>query len=50
MTTTIAVIAVVIVIGAWVGIRIADAKQVIERDLTTYLLSIPADEWQEDEK
>lgn len=45
--TIIAVLAVTVTIGAWLGIRAADAHQRIERDLTAYLLSIPAEEWEQ---
>lgn len=45
--TILAVLAVTVTIGAWLGIRAAEARQHIERDLTTYLLSIPAEEWEQ---
>ena len=45
--TILAIVAASLAIGTWLGIRIADASQRIDRDLATYLLSIPADEWQE---
>ena len=44
--TALAILAVTVTIGAWLGIRAAEAKHRIERDLTTYLLSIPAEEWE----
>lgn len=34
-----------VVIGIWAGIRVADASRRVH-DLTTYVLSIPADEWE----
>lgn len=46
--TTAAVFAVAVAFGAWVGIR--SERAISERgsaDLTTYLLSIPADEWKQ---
>jgi len=43
--TIVASIAVTIAAGAWLAIRVADASQRVDIDLTTYLLSIPADEW-----
>lgn len=42
--TLIAVIAVSLAIGAWIGFRCAEANREIT-DITTYLASIPADEW-----
>lgn len=45
--TALAVLAVTVTIGAWLGIRATEAKQRLERDLTTYLLSIPAEEWEQ---
>lgn len=44
--TLLAFLAVIVVVGAWLGIRAAEANQV-QRDLTAYLVSIPADEWRE---
>ena len=43
--TILATVAASLAIGTWLAIRIADASQRIDRDLATYLLSIPADEW-----
>lgn len=44
--TFLAVIAVALAVGTWVGIRWAETSHRIQADVTTYLVSIPADEWQ----
>ena len=43
--TLVAVTAVGLVAGAWAWMRLTEEKARL--DLTTYLLSIPADEWQD---
>ncbi len=45
MLTIIAFMAVAIVAGTWIGIHLAEVSNRLDHDLTTYLLSIPADEW-----
>ena len=47
MNTAIAVFATATVVGTWVGIRAAEAREQLRRthDLRTYLLSIPDEEW-----
>ena len=41
----VAVFAVSLAVGAWIGIRHSEAKHRSDRDITTYLLTIPSDEW-----
>jgi hypothetical protein len=48
MMTVLAIIAVTLAIGTWIGFRWADASHRLETDLTAYLASIPADEWRTD--
>ena len=45
--TVVAVFTVFLAAGAWIGVRYSEAATRIERDLTTYLLSIPRDEWKQ---
>ena len=46
--TALAVLAVTVTIGGWLGIRAADAYQRVERDLAAYVLSLPLTEWPHD--
>jgi len=46
--TALAVLAVTVTIGGWLGIRAADAYQEVERDLAAYVLSLPLTEWPHD--
>lgn len=41
--TILAILAATLTLGTWFGIRWAEESRRL--DLTTYLLSIPADEW-----
>lgn len=43
--TVLAVAAATLALGTWLGIRWAEESRRLN-DLTTYLLSIPADEWE----
>lgn len=43
--TLVAFMAVALAVGAWWGFRWAEETHRLN-DLTTYLLSIPADEWE----
>lgn len=44
--TTLAITAVALAAGTWFGIRWSEETRRID-DLTTYLVSIPADEWKQ---
>jgi hypothetical protein len=43
--TTLAVFAVSMSLVGWLGVRRSEAKHRVDRDLTTYLLTIPNSEW-----
>ncbi len=43
----LAFLAVMVTVGAWLGIRYAEASQKIETDLAAFLLSMPVEEWDE---
>lgn len=43
--TILAVIAVSLAVGAWVGIRMAEANQQIERSINDVLMSMPVQDW-----
>ena len=45
--TTLAVFAVSLSLGGWLGVRYSEAKHRINRDLTSYLLTIPNSEWKQ---
>lgn len=45
--TAVAALASTLALGTWLGIRWAEQSRRLEHDLTTYLLSIPADEWED---
>ena len=44
--TVVAIIAVALAVGAWAGIRWSEATR-LETDISTYIASIPADEWRQ---
>ena len=46
--TFLAIFVVFFVIGTWLAIRCAEASRRIESDITSYLLTIPADEWRDE--
>ena len=43
--TALAVFTIALALGAWIGVRRSEAKHRVNRDLTTYLLTIPNSEW-----
>ena len=45
----LAVIAVTLAAGAWLGIRIADAKARIETDIAAYVLALPVAQWEDEQ-
>lgn len=45
--TILAVFAVSLSLGGWLGVRYSEAKHRLSGDLTTYLLTIPNSEWKQ---
>lgn len=47
--SVLALIAVMVAVGTWLGIRWAEASQKIETDLAAFLLSMPVEEWEREQ-
>jgi hypothetical protein len=45
--TFLAMSAILLSLIGWLGVRRSEAKHRVDRDLTTYLLTIPNSEWKQ---